>query len=55
MADKKREIQGIEKQVAEEEKKWNDWRQKKREREQNMARAVAYLIDKPVISIDEES
>jgi len=54
VADKKREIQGIEKQVAEEEKKWNDWRQKKREREQSMAHAVAYLIDKPVISIDEE-
>jgi hypothetical protein len=51
---KKKEIQAIEDQIAEEEEEWSDWRRKKREREQEMARAVEYLIDKPVISIDDE-
>ena len=55
LAEKKREKQALEQQIVEEEKQWTEWRQKKRRREQEMARAVGYLIDKPVISIDDEN
>jgi hypothetical protein len=44
----------IEQQIAAEEKKWREWRKEKRRREREMADAVGYLIDRPVISIDEE-
>jgi hypothetical protein len=54
LAEKRQEIQALEQEIAAEEKKWNDWRRRKRQREQDMARAVSYLIDKPVISIDDE-
>jgi hypothetical protein len=54
VADKKQEIRNIEQQIADEEKKWKEWRKKKRQWEQDMSGAVQYLIDKPVISIDEE-
>ena len=54
VADKKQEIRNIEQQIADEEKKWTEWRKKKRQWEQDMSGAVQYLIDKPVISIDEE-
>ena len=54
LAEKKQEIREIEEQIADEEEKWSQWRRKKRQREQDMARAVGYLIDKPVISIDDE-
>jgi hypothetical protein len=53
LAEKKQEVQLLEQQIADEETKWHEWRHKKRQREQDMARAVGYLIDKPVISIDE--
>jgi hypothetical protein len=48
-----KKIQALRHQLEAEEKKWNDWRALKREREREMARAVGFLIDKPVISIDE--
>jgi hypothetical protein len=54
LAERRQEIRNIEEGIAEEEKQWNEWRQKKRQREQDMAHAVEYLIDKPVISIDDE-
>jgi hypothetical protein len=54
VAERKREIQSIEQQITEEEQRWKDWRRKKRQWEQDAAEAVGYLIDKPVISIDEE-
>jgi len=54
LVEKKREIQSIEHEIADEEKKWSEWRRNKRQREQDLASAVGYLIDKPVISIDEE-
>jgi hypothetical protein len=54
LAGKKQAIREIEQEIADEEKKWNEWRAKKRQREQDMARSVGYLIDKPVISIDDE-
>jgi len=54
IAEKRREIHALEQEIAEEEKNWNAWRREKRQREQGMARAVGYLIDKPVISIDDE-
>jgi hypothetical protein len=44
----------LEEEMAAEEKKWNAWRRMKRQRELDMARAVGYLIDKPVISIEDE-
>ena len=54
LAEKKQEIRNIEEDIAAEEEQWKEWRQKKRQREQDMAHAVEYLIDKPVISIDDE-
>jgi hypothetical protein len=54
LADKRQEIQAIEREIEVEERKWNEWRRKKRQREQDMARAVGYLVDGPVISVDEE-
>jgi hypothetical protein len=54
LTEKRQEIQTLEQEIAAEEKEWSDWRRRKRQREQDMARAVGYLIDKPVISIDEE-
>jgi len=48
-----KKIQVLKNQLEAEEKKWSEWRILKRQREQEMARAVGYLIDKPVISIDE--
>jgi len=54
VAEMRQEIREIEKQIADEQEKWNQWRRKKRQREQDMARAIGYLIDTPVISIDDE-
>jgi hypothetical protein len=54
LAEKREEIRSIEQEIADEEKKWKEWRRSKRQREQDLARTVGYLIDKPVISIDEE-
>jgi hypothetical protein len=54
LAKKRQEIQTIEQEIAAEEKEWKHWRQQKRQREQDMARAIGYLIDKPVISVDGE-
>ena len=44
----------LERQIANEQKKWTEWRALKRQREKDMARAIGYLIDKPVITLDEE-
>ena len=54
LARKRQEIQAIEQEIAVEEKEFSDWRRRKRRREQDMARAIGYLIDRPVISIDDE-
>ena len=54
LAERREEQRQLERQIAESEKKWKEWRALKRERERDMARAIEYLIDKPVISIDEE-
>jgi hypothetical protein len=61
LAEKQAEIQALknkqkelEQQISAQEKKWSDWRGLKRQRERDMARAVGYLIDQQVISIDEE-
>ena len=54
IAAKRAEIHSLQRSLADEEKNWHEWRQKKRKREQDMARAVGYLIDKPVISIDDD-
>jgi hypothetical protein len=51
---KRRQIRQIEEEISDEEKTWATWRARKRQREKEMARAVAYLIDQPVISIEEE-
>ena len=52
--DQKQRIHAIEQQIADEETNWKGWRRKKRQWEQKMAGAVDFLIDKQVISIDEE-
>jgi len=54
LARKRQEIQAIEQVIAVEEKEFSNWRRRKRRREQDMARAIGYLIDRPVISIDDE-
>jgi hypothetical protein len=54
LREKERQIQALKDQIAVEDKKWKEWRAKKRDRERDMARAVGYLIDKPVISIEDE-
>jgi len=52
--EQKQQIRAIEQQITDEETKWKGWRRRKRQWEQKMAGGVDYLIDKPVISIDEE-
>ena len=59
--EKQRELQALkdqqkqlESQVATEQKRWKEWRSEKRQREKDMARAIGYLIDKPVITMDED-
>ncbi len=54
IAEKRQAIQSLERTLADEEKNWHEWRHRKRKREQDMARAVGYLIDKPIISIDDD-
>ncbi len=54
VTERKQEIQEIEHQIADEAERWAEWRRKKRQRELDMARALEYLIDTPVISIDDE-
>jgi len=44
----------IEQEIAAEEQSWKEWRRQKRQREKDMAHAVSYLIDKRVISIEDE-
>jgi hypothetical protein len=44
----------VEQKISDEEKKWADWRRRKRQNEVDMAHAIGYLIDRPVISIGEE-
>jgi septal ring factor EnvC (AmiA/AmiB activator) len=44
----------IEQQIVAEENRWLEWRKQKRRRERELAYAVGYLIDRPVITTDEE-
>jgi hypothetical protein len=44
----------LEEEIAAEEENWREWRQRKRQREREMAQAVGYLIEGPVITMDEE-
>ena len=53
-AAKRQKIREIEQEIAAEEKEWNDWKQKKRQREEDMSHAIGFLIDRPVISIDDK-
>ena len=55
LAELKEQQQQLEQEINDEEKKWKEWRRLKRQRELDMARAVSYLIDQPVISIEEEA
>jgi hypothetical protein len=52
--EQKQRIHAIEQQITDEETNWKGWRRKKRQWEQKMAGAVDFLINKQVISIDEE-
>jgi hypothetical protein len=54
LAELKSQQKQVEEEIETEKKKWSDWRRRKRQREIDMARAVGYLIDRPVISIEDE-
>jgi len=54
LEDLKSQQKQLEEEIETEKKKWNEWRHRKRQREMEMARAVGYLIDNPVISIGED-
>jgi hypothetical protein len=47
--------QRLSREIADEEERWREWRDRKRQRERELAQAVGYLIDRPVISIDDEA
>jgi len=44
----------VEHEIAAEEESWTKWRRRKRQREIDMANAVSFLIDQPIISIEDE-
>src|SRR5262249_440498 len=50
----KGQLRQREEEIQTEDRKWIQWRRQKRQRELDMARAVGYLIDKQVISIEDE-
>jgi hypothetical protein len=50
----KQQQRRVEQEIEVEQKKWTEWRRLKRQRELDMARAVGYLVDRPVISTEEE-
>jgi len=54
LSDLSARMKQVEKDIAAEEERWKDWRQQKRQRERDMAYAVGFLIDRPVISIDND-
>jgi hypothetical protein len=54
LSDLSARMKQVEKEIAAEEERWNDWRRQKRQRERDLAHAVGFLIDRPVISIDNE-
>lgn len=54
LSDLSARMKQAEKDIAAEEERWKDWRSQKRQRERDMANAVGFLIDRPVISIDDE-
>lgn len=54
LSDLSARMKQVEKEIAAEEERWKDWRGQKRQRERDMAYAVGFLIDRPVISIDNE-
>src|SRR5215831_3150530 len=54
IAELKEQLQQLEQEINAEDTKWKEWRRRKRQRELDMARAVSYLIDQPVISIEDE-
>jgi len=54
LSDLSARMKQVEKEIAAEEERWKDWRQQKRQRERDMAHAVGFLIDRPVISIDND-
>jgi len=54
LAELREQQKQVEQELEREEKMWKDWRRRKRQREMDMARAVSYLIEQPVISIEDE-
>jgi hypothetical protein len=54
LSDLSARMKQVEKEIAAEEERWKVWRQQKRQRERDMAYAVGFLIDRPVISIDSD-
>jgi hypothetical protein len=54
LSDLSARMKQVESEMAAEEERWKEWRQQKRQRERDMAYAVGFLIDRPVISIDSD-
>jgi hypothetical protein len=54
LSDLSARIKQVENEIAAEEQRWKEWRSQKRQRERDLANAVGFLIDRPVISIDND-
>lgn len=52
--DLQEEIAGLKEKAKAEEEKWREWRKEKRAREREMALAISYVVDHPVITTDDD-
>ena len=52
--DLQEEIKALEITLKADEEKWREWRKNKRERERELATLVGYVVDHPVITVDDE-
>jgi hypothetical protein len=50
----RKESENLKAQAKAEEEKWKDWRRRKRQQEHDLAWTVGFLIDRPVITTDED-
>jgi hypothetical protein len=44
----------LEESLKAEEDKWREWKKKKRANERELASLASYIVDRPVITMDEE-
>ena len=54
LSDLSARMKRVENEIAAEEERWKQWLAQKRQRERDLAYAVGFLIDRPVISIDND-